>query len=116
MSTANLISPESPVVEPGTELTVEERVANGMAFLDEHVPGWHDRICLDLLDIEDCTWCVLGQVFDGYHPAKSLGITEEQVVNFGLDSMFGWADERYKDEYPELTAAWKSALAAKGTR
>ena len=34
-----------------TFLTVEERVAAGVAFLDEKVPGWADKISINHFDI-----------------------------------------------------------------
>jgi hypothetical protein len=60
-----------------TELgTVTERVARGDALLDEHKPGWAERIDLGRLDVSDAYDCVLGQVFppaggyaDGYYTA-----------------------------------------------
>jgi hypothetical protein len=45
-------------------LTIQERVAKGIAYLDEFGPeDWFSRIDLSQLDIADPKWCVLGQVF-----------------------------------------------------
>lgn len=38
--------------------------AKGADLLDEQMPGWADRINLSILELEDKTMCVLGQLFD----------------------------------------------------
>lgn len=43
-----------------------ERVAAGIAVLNENKPGWHDFINLDTLDLCSLSECVLGQVFGSY--------------------------------------------------
>lgn len=107
----------SPVVEPGTEeVTVEERVANGMAFLDERVPGWRERIDFFCLDLGTTCRCVVGQIYGHYDDGSDmLGISLGQGERLGFVGKGSEEGERAK-EYPALTAAWKSALAAKGTR
>lgn len=52
--------------------TVAERVALGVALLDEKCPDWVNRIDLSRLDIASCNRCILGQLFGdfgrGYEP------------------------------------------------
>ena len=43
-----------------------EPVAAGSRWLDEHVPGWEQRIDLETLDVTNCTMCVLGQVYGDF--------------------------------------------------
>jgi hypothetical protein len=45
--------------------TVGARVARGVAMLDREVPGWHDRIVTETLNLEICYHCVFGQLFIG---------------------------------------------------
>jgi|SRR5882757_1287790 len=45
---------------------VSERVAAGVAWLDENVPGWPAKIDLDELDMGSPSCCVLGQVYGSY--------------------------------------------------
>ena len=40
-----------------------EKVKLAAEMLDTHVPGWHNMINLDTLEMATCTHCVLGQVF-----------------------------------------------------
>lgn len=42
-----------------TEINYEERVARGIALLDEKFPGWAEHINLALFDIQDPSYCVL---------------------------------------------------------
>jgi hypothetical protein len=44
-------------------LTPEQRVANGAAWLDEDRPGWESKIDLARLDIASGIDCICGQVF-----------------------------------------------------
>jgi hypothetical protein len=44
-------------------MSVQERVARGVRWLDGVSPGWRDAIALSALDIMSNTQCVLGQVF-----------------------------------------------------
>ncbi len=85
--------------------TASELVANGAALLDEHLPGWHERIDLDTLDISSCDKCMLGQLFGRYGIGKdALGLKTGDNHGFALPySMFdslnwgvldkAWADE-----------------------
>lgn len=47
-----------------SDLTPQERVTRGARWLDEHGPAdWWERIDYDLLNIQDPSACILGQVF-----------------------------------------------------
>lgn len=54
--------PEMDAREIRAELV--PRVKQGMAFLDEHKPGWVEEIDLGRFDIDDGCRCVLGQIFE----------------------------------------------------
>jgi hypothetical protein len=72
--------------ERGRELTFEETVEVGVidtaAILDEHVPGWHDRITrpINMGSIHDC---VCGQVF-----AKPRFFFDKHDCGWGRGSAF----------------------------
>lgn len=38
------------------------RVKRGAMLLDEKLPGWHNRVNPDVLNINDCSKCVIGQL------------------------------------------------------
>lgn len=50
-----LLEPDSELLGFAVSITADE--------LDEHIPGWHERVTAPL-NMESCTNCVLGQVFD----------------------------------------------------
>lgn len=58
-------------------LTIEERVENGVAFLDQVAIGWEHRINLQTLRLWACSSCVLGQVFGDYTDAVRIFDIEE---------------------------------------
>jgi len=45
------------------------QIAAGMSWLDQHRPGWADRVDVSVLDMVACTSCVLGQLDGDYHTA-----------------------------------------------
>lgn len=93
--------------------TVQERVHDGAAVLDDYAPGWRGEIDLETLDIELSTSCVLGQVFgsypDGYH---------ELALRAGN---YSWLEPEYRAAHGfsvspagsanELAAEWKAYLS-----
>lgn len=96
--------------------TVQDVVARGVKYMDTYGPAdWRDRIDLEILDIESCTDCVLGQVFDngdvifgGYGAhirdfEKNVGFYSS-VWEYG----FSWGDL----DPQEITAEWKRVLSA----
>lgn len=88
--------------------SLAERVAKGAAYLDEHHPGWSDRIdridrtCLDM---GHCAKCVLGQLFDGW-----VGAVKDRWPDVWLDPEYGF--DRFLDEpsFEPLTAEWLALL------
>jgi hypothetical protein len=81
-------------------------VAEGFAFLDDHAPGWRNRVDPDTLDIASCRRCLLGQLYglfvDGF---LALDLTRDATFRLGFDT----PGDRAAAE--DLTAAWKEALA-----
>ena len=85
--------------------TIRARVAAGAQWLDQHRPGWIDRIDLITLDVSDPECCVLGQLDDewpveltDWHTAEAHGffvIRERRRLYTEVDA-----------EYAELTSAW----------
>jgi hypothetical protein len=98
-----------------TVSTVADRVAAGAAWLDEHEPGWAERI-VDRLDVNDNCRCVLGQLHGAYEDAPLFAdiagkwgeiLARAIPLGFGLD----WADCRTNGR--ELTQAWRELVAAR---
>lgn len=61
-----------------TDLTIEQRVAAGAAWLDEQVPSWLDLIDLYTLRLDDGCRCILGQTFGDYGLAPLAGAPDEE--------------------------------------
>jgi hypothetical protein len=43
-------------------MTIEERVNNGIKWLNENIPGWESRIDLDKFVFDNVDKCILGQL------------------------------------------------------
>jgi hypothetical protein len=110
-------------------VTIDERVAAGMALLDREVPGWVDRIDLDRLDMaaagyslspgKECG-CILAQIdateqpagigdyFDG-RDRLALGVDYWELSDWSIDHGFNASGESYRD----LTEAWRRVILAR---
>lgn len=89
----------------------DTRIEQGMALLDEKVPGWEYRLDLRTLDVNSCTQCVVGQLF-GIHNSdllylgyQALGVESPRQYGFSLD----W-DLSYRATYGGLNRAWKRKI------
>ncbi|SRR6266568_679529 len=103
-------------------LDAYECVKSGMAFLDDHMPGWKSSIDLEMLNLQRPTCCVLGQVSalvasGSVHDYPSmqfyLGLKHQDCVELGFFIDFeGSEDEGEKSDllFAELTMSWKEAL------
>src|SRR3954469_19777861 len=89
------------------QLTYEQRVERGAARLDNHKPGWRDRIDVDQLEVNDPYKCPVGQAYGDFHAGLvMLGHDAiENCINDGFYEALGQTRD-----YPRLTAAWKAYL------
>lgn len=44
-----------------TKVTIEERVLRGAAWMDEHFPGWAEKVNTETIDQSSSINCVMGQ-------------------------------------------------------
>jgi hypothetical protein len=89
--------------------SIAERVNAGAAWLDEHEPGWVDRINRDRLDLEDCNRCVGGQLAGWYHYfLQRHDLTDDTAVRLGFDHPLG-----ISGDFDPLTAAWRELIATR---
>lgn len=98
--------------------TIAERVAAGAAFLDEHEPGWDQRIDLGRLDIAAGCSCILGQLHGDYGVGLSdSGVIDVDVPGYHLpEEAYGFVWIGIDSEITEirdLTAEWKRLIAAR---
>jgi hypothetical protein len=93
-------------------------IAAGAAVLDQHVPGWRDRIDTDTLDLANCHACVLGQLYGNFirglevvGPAgTSLTAKTLCAAEHGFYAV-GAGDDDLHQEYQQLTDGWREEIA-----
>jgi hypothetical protein len=97
--------------------TIAERVAAGTAFLDEHSPGWADRIDLVTFDLSSPCRCVLGQVYaeaasayEGDDDDLVLDGFDYGVEILDVDSAGMGFDVIRGSEYGPLEDEWKRVI------
>ena len=101
-----------------TEATpgIAERVALGVALLDEHIPGWwrDNNIDLGRFQMSEEKCCVVGQLSPqrDYQRAVDehwLDLTPDAAREFGFLASQSWPDvddEEVELEYAQLQHAW----------
>ena len=87
-------------------MTAAQRVEAGVAWLDEHVPDWVDRVEVKDLELTSACDCVLGQIFAEHDTGMGAGFVA--AVECGMRDQFA-DDGRYTME-PVLTGAQAIAL------
>lgn len=99
-------------------------VQRGAALLDQAMPGWHDRIDTDRLDLRFTDRCVLGQLYGGEYRSFQDGATTLSGVT-DMVRRLDWAgehgfwllpgeedDDRVDPEltYQVLTSDWRQVI------
>lgn len=92
------------------KLTVEERVANGVTWLDENQSGWVDRINLDRLVMRSPCRCVLGQLFGDFWDAPA-GVHGNKGEAMGFESILSLGG--FVADFAALDAEWKRVITAR---
>jgi hypothetical protein len=106
--------------------TIDERVAAGIALLDERTPGWRKKVDLDMLNLADGRWCIVGQVYgefweNQHRPFKNqrrMGLDDDRAAREKLEAkleahgfFISWRRQPYGwQKYAGLTKAWKRAI------
>lgn len=95
-----------------------ERVARGVAILDEIEPEWRSKIDADTLDIAKCEYCIIGQAFGWYDGVELLEYRLEVDFEREWSARHGFditTDESWYftvNHYALLTDAWLAVLDA----
>ena len=83
-------------------MTIASRIEQGAAMLDRRKPGWEKDLNLDTLEMVDCQFCVLGQLYGSYEGGKTaLGLHEGTAHGFNSDT----------EQFSILTRAWRRFVA-----
>lgn len=103
------VAPPSPSAPPNAE----QRVARGVALLDQNMPGWADRVDLTRFSITSTGYCVLAQVYNASYDNAAcylrLDIPERRACGFSC----GPGVENH--EYPALELAWRKVIYERQT-
>lgn len=92
------------ITAPAVVDGLRDRVDAGVAWLDQHHPGWADRIDVDVLDLGDCYSCVLGQVLGDFWTA-SITYDQAAVMGFEVTSV-----PDYSREQAALERLWRDVI------
>lgn len=87
------------------ETWLEGAVTRGAAFLDEKAPGWFHRLDRNALEMNDCSRCVLGQLFGNYYAAleaRQYSTDEAAGMGFSVARPFSGVYENWV----RLRARW----------
>lgn len=69
-------------------LDIEQRVDRGARLLDQHLPGWYERINVDALQMQNSCRCILGQLHGGNYTRGrvELGIVAGESSQYGFNA------------------------------
>jgi cytochrome P450 len=89
--------------------TISERVARGVAWLDENRPAWDREIDLGRLVLSSPCRCVLGQLYGDYSDAPIDARLDGYDVQRGFNSSGRTYGERDND-FDALEAEWRRVI------
>lgn len=87
-------------------------VTRGIAYLDEHLPGWQDEIDWEALDMNTCEKCIVGQLFGDYDRGMrilGLGNSEGAGTRFGFETKGNW--DKLRNLWQRLAASGEEQAA-----
>ncbi len=92
--------------------TLQQLIQRGITFLDNFDPFWRRKIDLEIFDIGNPAFCLIGQLGTGYsflEKSESMGLTEAEACRCGFDinENFGTPSNT---TYRILTAAWVEVI------
>lgn len=101
-------------------MTIQDRVARGVALLDERSPGWVNKVSLNKLNMWSSADCIVGQVLGNYCAGiRVLGLDTKGAANHGFQADLGTritlpAPPALLDlvarDYTALTAEWRRVI------
>ena len=94
--------------------TVYDRVNMGIVYLDNHRPGWLDKINVETLDMNYSLCCVLGQIDGDFNNSNIVwNLTRKEVATLGLRPKSQKPNSSdFKGECACLTKVWKQAITS----
>ena len=99
--------------ESTTKLTVQEKVANGIEFLEEHYPGFRERVDKSTLSMRNGGLCMFAQA-SGLRYVDAVnkhGLSTDDAIRLGFDVSYNISRAVRTYAYGELEAEWLRQLA-----
>lgn len=88
-------------------MTMQENVANGARFLDEHIPNWFELIDVDTLYMETGCDCIRGQLERNIDPELVHSIISGDEDSYLLYPVeLGFVLANWDDSWIELKNEW----------
>lgn len=87
----------------------EMQISKGVEYLDKDLgPSWIDRISLEELDLVDCYYCIIGQLYGDFFDKF---FSTNHAVEFGFCIPYTTRGFLGHTEYKQLTQEWKEKIA-----
>lgn len=85
-----------------------QRVSESAMALDARLPGWENEIDIDMLDIANGDYCLIGQIWGPYNETVAhLGGQFANPIRAGVVVPANFDSDRARADYRELTILWK---------
>lgn len=99
------------------DLPLDERVERGALHLDEHIPGWANKINLERFQISSAENCVIGQLYGDYWNHTINKVAKIYPDRMSADDWNCWGSDQKLDKFaahhgfmtdadPDRTADW----------
>lgn len=127
---AESIVADPPETKPAED-DLDPRVLKGVLYLDEHYPGWANRINLRTFDLSQSENCVVGQLMGSYavnNVAKCFGVenlptdtVERRLAVWKVGAAYGTLIDdnnllNTDTTYTALEEDWRKAIKARQRR
>jgi len=98
---------------------IRDRISRCNVLLTKHFgKGWPDHINIDILNINDCSVCIIGQLTgctnyrEWVDECHKLGIYPHLARDYGLDvSTVDWYEATFNNMQERLEEGWRKVLA-----
>jgi hypothetical protein len=93
-------------------VTVADRVADGVAVLDEMRPGWANVVDIDTLEMSYASMCILGHVY-GSFDAGCMMLYGRHAGESEAEGLHGFAQVHVDEDWAPIQAEWVRIVSAR---
>jgi hypothetical protein len=93
------------------------RAIRGARYLDEYDPTWHERVHPDVLQMDNCYNCVLGQLFENFvEGAIAVGAhVNKREIRYGFVHPWELEFSAQAGYYKALEEVWKEEISKRSS-